>query len=137
MAAAGPRGRARRGRRTAAHGGVRMTRRASDYDYDHDYEQPEPDEVSLAAALPGLARITAVASIRLIEWSAAAYVGTATRVVPPAANGGGGGDAPPTTGEELVAYFRRLLIVPADAPEPAPTPPADQPDTQVTVVDAD
>src|SRR4051812_28113733 len=137
MAAAGPRGRARRGRRTAAHGGVRMTRRASDYDYDHDYEQPEPDEVSLVAALPGLARITAVASIRLIEWSAAAYVRTATRVVRAAANGEGAGEVLQRTGEELVAYFRDLLIVTADAPEPAPTPPADQPDTRVTVVDAD
>src|SRR3954469_7330561 len=116
MAAAGPRGHARRGRRTAAHGGVRMTRRASDYDYDHDYEQPEPDEVSLVAALPGLARIGAVASIRLIEWSAAAYVRTATRLVRAAANGEAAGDVLQRTGEDLVAFFRHLLAPPAGGP---------------------
>src|SRR3954452_9016133 len=119
MAAVGPRGRARRGRRAAAPGGVRMTSRA--------YEPPEEEDVSLVAALPGLARITAVASIRLIEWSAAAYVRTATRVVRAAANGEGAGEVLQRTGEELVAYFRDLLIVTADAPEPAPTPPADEP----------
>src|SRR3954469_9629809 len=141
MAAAGPRGRARRGRRTAAHGGVRMTRRASDYDYDHDYEQPEPDEVSLVAALPGLARISAVASIRLIEWSAAAYVRTATRLVRAAANGEAAGDVLQRTGEDLVAFFRDLLVATADGAAPADAPPApDEPvggETTVEVVDAD
>src|SRR3954451_22309273 len=116
MAAVGPRGRARRGRRAAAPGGVRLTSRA--------YEPPEEEDVSLVAALPGLARITAVASIRLIEWSAAAYVRTATRVVRAAANGEGAGEVLQRTGEDLVAFFRDLLVATADGAAPADAPPA-------------
>ena len=100
----------------------------------------EVEEVSLVAALPGLARIGAVASIRLIEWTAGAYVRVGTRLVRAAVNGESAGEVLSRTGEDLVAYFRDLLVVTADngAGPPGPAgPPAtvaeeeDIPDVEV------
>src|SRR4051794_19167332 len=113
MAAAGPRGRARRDRRAGPHGGLRMTTRTS-----RTHQPPEPEEVSLIAPPPGLARIGAVASIRLLEWSAGAYLRTTTRLVRAAANGEVAGEVLQRTGEDLVAYFRELLVATSDAAGP-------------------
>jgi hypothetical protein len=105
------------------------------------HERVEPEEVSLVAALPGLARIGAVASIRLVEWSAGAYVRTVTRLIRAAANGDAAGEVLQKTGEDLVAYFRDLLVVTAEngAPQPGapPEPMPGEPRTEVTVVEAD
>jgi hypothetical protein len=106
------------------------------------YEPPEPEEVSLVAALPGLARIGAVASIRLAEWSAAAYVRTLRSLMRAAVNGESAGEVLQRTGEDLVAYFSELLAatsdggaVPVDDAPPAPDEPVGE--TTVEVVDAD
>src|SRR6185503_2253871 len=104
----------RRGRRTAAHGGVRMTT---------DERDAEPD-VSLVAALPGLARIGAVASVRLIEWTAGAYLRAGSRIIRAAANGEAAGEVLQRTGEDLLAYLRNLLVVTTD-PEVAEDPMAE------------
>jgi hypothetical protein len=106
---------------------------------ERDYERVEAEDVSLVAALPGLARITAVASIRLLEWSAGAYLRTATRLVRAAADGESAGEVLQRTSEDLVAYFRDLLVQTSDgAATPTDAPPApDEPVAQVEVVDAD
>jgi len=84
----------------------------------------EVEEVSLVAALPGLARIAAFASIRLVEWTAGAYLRAGSRLVRAAAAGEAAGDVLQKTGEDLLAYVRDLLVETADggaAPEkPAP-----------------
>jgi Abortive infection alpha len=82
-------------------------------------------EISLRSAAPGLARIGAVASIRLVEWTATTYVRTGRRLLSAAASG-----EPPTvvlqrTREELLAHVRDL-IAPADDGRP-PTAPAAAP----------
>jgi hypothetical protein len=87
-------------------------------------------EVSLVAALPGLARITAVASIRLVEWSATAYVRTASRLVRAAANGDAAADVLQRTGEDLLGYVRELLVVTTEAANGA-APPASADETGI------
>jgi hypothetical protein len=72
----------------------------------------EPDrreDVNLAAALPGLARIAALASVRLVEWTAGAYVRAGSRLLRAAAAGEPPRDVLAQTGDELVAYLRDLL----------------------------
>jgi hypothetical protein len=71
----------------------------------------EREEVSLVAALPGLARITALASIRLVEWSAGAYVRGTRRLLLAAAAGDAPTEVLARTGEEAVAYLREVLGV--------------------------
>jgi Abortive infection alpha len=88
------------------------------------------EDVSLVAALPGLARISALASIRLVEWTAGAYLRTLRGLVRAAANGEAPGDVVARTGEEMRAYLRDLLAVSADGAAPAPQ----EPDPDATVV---
>jgi hypothetical protein len=78
-------------------------------------QQPvEVEDVSLRAALPGLARIAATASIRLVEWTAGAYLRAGSRLVRAAAAGEAPGDVLQRTGEDLLTYLRDLLGVPVD-----------------------
>ena len=94
-------------------------------------EQLEPaEEVSLVSALPGLARITAVASIRLVEWSATAYLRAVRELVRSAARGDPPGEVLSRTGEDLVAYLRELLVVTENGAGPAAPP---TPEAAVTV----
>src|SRR3954454_23696174 len=113
MAPAGPRRCARRRRRPDPHGVVRMST-----------TDREVEEVSLVAALPGLARIGAVASIRLLEWTAGAYVRAGSRLVRAAVNGESAGQVLSRTGEDLLAYFRDLLGGTDDSAGPAAPRPA-------------
>jgi hypothetical protein len=95
-----------------------------------DPEHPEPEEVSLIAALPGLARIGAVASIRLVEWTAGAYLRAGSRLVRAAANGEAAGEVLQRTGEDLLAYLRNLLVAtsdPAVADDPTTDPEVAEP----------
>lgn len=85
-----------------------------------DPPTPEPadvEEVSLGAALPGLARIAAVASIRLVEWTAVAYTRAGRRLLVAAAAGDPPGKVLQQTGDELIAYVRELLGVDGHGPE--------------------
>jgi hypothetical protein len=84
-------------------------------------ERPSQD-VSLIAAAPGLARIGAVASIRLVEWTASTYLRTGRRLLREAASG-----EPPhvvlqRTRDELLGRVRELLA-PVEDGRP-PTAPA-------------
>ena len=104
--------------------------------------EDEVEDVSLVAALPGLARIGAVASIRLIEWTAGAYVRASTRLIRAAVNGESAGEVLSRTGEDLIAYFRDLLVVTADDHGARPTAPSETvapedeiPDAEVIVED--
>jgi hypothetical protein len=90
------------------------------------------EEISLTAALPGLARIGAIASIRLVEWTAGAYVRVGGRLLRAAAAGDPPGEVLQQTGEELVAYVRELLGVQSDNGRPRPAPREDE-----AVVDAE
>ena len=76
--------------------------------------EQQPADVSLAAALPGLARIAALASIRLVEWTAGAYVRAGSRLVRAAAAGEPPGEVLQQTGDELLSYLRDLLGVSAN-----------------------
>ncbi|MFL5911919.1 MAG: Abi-alpha family protein [Gaiellaceae bacterium] len=80
-------------------------------------EEP-PEDVSLAAALPGLARIAALASIRLAEWTAGAYVRVGRRVLRAAAAGDAPGEVLQQSSDELLAYLRDLLGVDANGSVP-------------------
>ena len=85
--------------------------------------RPETNgELSLVATLPGLARIAAAASIRLIEFTAEAYMRTASRLIRAAATGAPPGEVLQQSGDELLAYVRHVLGV-ADGDGPAPPPP--------------
>jgi hypothetical protein len=87
-------------------------------------ETETEQEVSLVAALPGLARITALASVRLVEWSATAYVRTVRGMVRSAANGDPPGEILQRTRDDLLAYVRELLAPPEPvAEEEAPREP--------------
>src|SRR3954453_16632255 len=137
MASAGPRRGARRGRRLGAHAGVRMSTTPRERARTRLDEEPEVEDVSLVAALPGLARIGAVASIRLLEWTAGAYVRVGTRLIRAAVNGESAGEVLSRTGEDLVAYFRDLLVETGDGAGPAPPATTPAPDGAVVVPDDD
>jgi hypothetical protein len=77
-------------------------------------ERPADEDLSLAAALPGLARIAAAASIRLVEWTAGAYIRAGGRLLRAAAAGEPPGEVLQQTGDELLAYLRDLLGVRQD-----------------------
>jgi abortive infection alpha-like protein len=79
------------------------------------------EEVGIAAAIPGLARIAAFASIRLVEWTAGAYVRVGTRLVRAAAAGDPPGEVLRESGDELLAYMRDLLGVREDGNGPYPS----------------
>ena len=97
-------------------------------------EQP-PEDVSLVAALPGLARITALASIRVVEWTAGAYVRVGRRVLRAAAAGEPPGEVLQQSGDELLGYLRDLLGVSANGGTSGG--PADARVTDDSVVDAE
>jgi hypothetical protein len=83
-------------------------------------------EISLTAALPGLARIAAAASIRLTAFTVEASVRTGARFLRGAASGAPPGEVLQQTADELLAYLRDLLGVSDDGAgrpyDPAPPP---------------
>src|SRR5947208_12946116 len=102
----------------------------------------EREEVSLVAALPGLARITALASIRVAEWSAGAYLRGTRRLLLAAAAGDQPTEVLARTGEEVLAYLREVLGVTLDGrptytdsgPPPTTGEDDDIPDAEVVEV---
>jgi Abortive infection alpha len=68
-------------------------------------------ELSLFAALPGLARIAAAASIRLTAFTVEAYVRAGSRFLRGAASGAPPGEVIQQTADELIAYIRDVLGV--------------------------
>jgi hypothetical protein len=69
------------------------------------------EELSLFAALPGLARIAAAASIRLTAFTVEAYIRTGSRFLRGAASGAPPGEVIQQTADELIAYIRDVLGV--------------------------
>jgi Abortive infection alpha len=69
------------------------------------------EELSLFAALPGLARIAAAASIRLTAFTVEAYVRAGSRFLRGAASGAPPGEVIQQTADELIAYIRDVLGV--------------------------
>src|SRR3954454_12637916 len=124
MASAGARGGPRRGGGSRAHGGVRVNGART------AHTEPSSEEISLLAALPGLARIAAVASIRLMLFTIEAYVRAGARFLRGAASGEAPGEALQQTMEDLTAYVRDALGVAENGR--TPTAPADD-----DVVDAE
>src|SRR4051812_18283280 len=104
MASAGARGGARGRGGSRAHGGVRVNgERAT---------ATEPGEdLSLVAALPGLARIAAAASIRLTAFTVEASLRAGSRFLRGAASGAPPGEVLQQTADELIAYIRDVLGV--------------------------
>jgi hypothetical protein len=82
------------------------------------------EEVSLVAALPGLARIAAAASIRLTALTVEASVRTGSRFLRGATSGAPAGEVLQQTADELIAYVRDLLGVTDDGGRPYSPPPA-------------
>lgn len=100
-------------------------------DYNHRSVPEANGDVSLVAALPGLARIAAAASIRLVEFTAQAYMRTGQRMIRAAAAGAPPQEVLQQTGDELLAYVRELLGV-KDGNQPgAPTSTSAPEDDQV------
>ena len=97
---------------------------------------PEPGEPDLAAALPGLVRIAAAASLRLVGLTADAYVRAGSRLLRGAAAGEPPREVLAQTGDELAAYLRDLLGVSDDrgprAPDTGAAAPAGEPDERAT-----
>jgi Abortive infection alpha len=85
---------------------------------DHREDLVEED-VSLVSALPGLARISAVASIRFVEWTAGAYVRTMRGLVRSAARGEPPAEILQRAGDEVLTYLRELLVVSENGAGPA------------------
>ena len=95
------------------------------------------EEVSLSAALPGLARIAAVASLRLVEWTAGAYVRGGRRLLLAAAAGEPPSEVLQRTTEEVLDYLREMLgVYPEDGRPPAAPPDVVVPEDEA-IVDAD
>jgi hypothetical protein len=82
------------------------------------------EELSLFAALPGLARIAAAASIRLTAFTVEAYIRAGSRFLRGAASGAPPGEVIQQTADELIAYIRDVLGVGENggAPHPAGAP---------------
>src|SRR2546423_8484296 len=112
MASAGARGGPRRGGGSRAHGGVRVNGQRTG--------AVEPgEELSMFAALPGLARIAAAASIRLTAFTIEAYLRAGSRFLRGAASGAPPGEVIQQTADELIAYIRDVLGVTEDGGAPA------------------
>jgi Abortive infection alpha len=94
------------------------------------------EELSLVAALPGLARIAAAASIRLTAITVEAYVRTGTRFIRGATSGAPAGEVLQQTADELRAYLRDLLALTddGDGAHAGSPPPPDEDDA---IVDAE
>src|SRR4051812_30781577 len=114
MASAGARGGPRRGGGSRAHGGVRVNGARS------GHSEPSSEEISLVAALPGLARIAAAASIRLTAFTFEAYVRAGARFLRGAASGEAPGEVLQQTMDELIAYIRDVLGVGENGAPAAP-----------------
>src|SRR3954447_3865894 len=114
MASAGARGGPRRGGGSRAHGGVRVN------DARSGHTEPSSEEISLVAALPGLARIAAAASIRLTACTSEAYVRAGARFLRGAASGEAPGEVLQQTMDELIAYIRDVLGVGENGAPAAP-----------------
>jgi hypothetical protein len=80
-------------------------------------------ELSVIAALPGLARIAAAASIRLTALTIEASVRTGSRFLQGATSGASAGEVLQQTADELRIYLRDLLGVTDDGGRPYPPPP--------------
>jgi hypothetical protein len=80
------------------------------------------EDVSLVAALPGLARIAAAASIRLTALSIEASVRTGSRFLRGATSGAPAGEVLQQTADELRTFVRDLLGVNDDTDRPYPPP---------------
>jgi hypothetical protein len=81
-------------------------------------------EISIVAALPGLTRIAAAASIRLTALTVEASVRTGSRFLRGATSGAPAGEVLQQTADELRTYLRDLLGVTGDGDRPhAPPPP--------------
>jgi hypothetical protein len=91
-------------------------------------EASSSEDVSLVAALPGLARIAAAASIRLTAFTIEAYARAGSRFLRGAVSGAPPGEVLQQTVDELIAYVRDVLGVNENggsAHAPAPPPPED------------
>jgi hypothetical protein len=100
--------------------------------------RPEPQaDLSLTAALPGLARIAAAASIRLTAFTIEASVRTGSRFLRGAASGAPPGEVLQQTADELLAYVRELLGVTENGRDPYDPPPRGQPHGEEDIVDAE
>ena len=73
--------------------------------------EPSSEEISLVAALPGLARIAAAASIRLTAFTIEAYARAGSRFLRGAVSGSPPGEVLQQTVDELIAYIRDVLGV--------------------------
>src|SRR3954454_10182928 len=131
MASAGARGGPRRGGGSRAHGGVRVNGART------AHTEPSSEEISLLAALPGLARIAAAASIRLTAFTIEASVRTGSRFLRGAASGAPPGEVLQQTADELLAYVRELLGVTENGRDPYDPPPRGQPHGEEDIVDAE
>jgi hypothetical protein len=69
------------------------------------------EEISLVAALPGLARIAAAASIRLTAFTIEAYARAGSRFLRGAVSGAPPGEVLQQTVDELIVYIRDVLGV--------------------------
>src|SRR5436305_15008521 len=108
MASAGARSGSRNRRGSGAHGGVRVTGAARAGAADSNYSS---EEMSLVAALPGLARIAAAASIRLTAFTIEAYARAGSRFLRGAVSGAPPGEVLQQTVDELIVYVRDVLGV--------------------------
>jgi hypothetical protein len=88
-------------------------------------------ELSLFAALPGLARIAAAASIRLTAFTVEAYVRAGSRFLRGAASGAPPGEVIQQTADELIAYIRDVLGVGENGGTPAAPDDEDVVDAEV------
>jgi Abortive infection alpha len=97
-------------------------------------EPSASEDVSLVAALPGLARIAAAASIRLTAFTIEAYARAGSRFLRGAVSGAPPGEVLQQTVDELIAYVRDVLGVNENggsANAPAPPPEDDIVDAEV------
>jgi hypothetical protein len=93
--------------------------------------EPNSEEISLVAALPGLARIAAAASIRLTAFTIEAYVRAGARFLRGAASGEAPGEVLQQTMDELIAYIRDVLGVGENGDAPAAPDDEDVVDAEV------
>jgi Abortive infection alpha len=98
---------------------------------DRATETEPGEELSLVAALPGLARIAAAASIRLTAFTIEAYVRAGSRFLRGAASGAPPGEVIQQTADELIAYIRDVLGVTENGGAPAPPEEQDVVDAEV------
>ena len=89
------------------------------------------EEISLTAALPGLARIAAAASIRLTAFTIEAYARAGSRFLRGAVSGAPPGEVLQQTVDELIVYIRDVLGVGENGGPLAPSDDEDVVDAEV------